>query len=200
MSRPRWWRCKLQLIRPRRPGHCLGPAWWAPSVQEGGGRQGVVAAEAAATATATAAAAAAAVVLMVGSGSSCSSGSLSGSGCSLSRGASSSSSSSSIRRRVSPVTAGLLSCTFSRVQRRRLAFLARHLCPQRALASKHAWLSLATAGLVRELAAVNTCTHAASLCACEQAACVHCTRCWVFSHSHAFSFPHSLLEDGVREW
>ena len=102
MSRPRWWRCKLQLIRPRRPGHCLGPAWWAPSVQEGGGRQGVAAAAAAATATATAAAAAAAaaVVLMVGSGSSCSSGSLSGSGCSLSRGASSSSSSSSSRRRA----------------------------------------------------------------------------------------------------
>ena len=203
MSRPLWWRCKLQLIRPRRPGHCLGPAWWAPSVQEGGGRQGVAAAAAAATATATAAAAAAAaaVVLMVGSGSSCSSGSLSRSDSSLSRGASSSSSSSSIRRRVSPVTAGLLSCTFSRVQRRRLAFFgtapvpAAGPCEQACMA-----LSLATAGLVRELAAVNTCTHAASLGACEQAACVHCTRCWVFSHSHAFSFPHSLLEEGLREW
>ena len=134
------------MIRPRRPGHCLGPAWWAPSVQEGGGRQGVAAAAAAATATATAAAAAAAaaVVLMVGSGSSCSSGSLSRSDSSLSRGASSSSSSSSIRRRVSPVTAGLLSCTFSRVQRRRLAFFgtapvpAARACEQACMAlSRH---------------------------------------------------------------
>ena len=95
----------------------------------------------------------------------------------------------------------MLSCTFSRVQRRRLAFFgtapvpAARACEQACMA-----LTLATAGLVRELAAVNTCTHAASLGACEQAACVHCTRCWLFAHSHAFSFPHSLLEEGVREW
>ena len=69
-------------------------------------------------ATAIAAAAAAAVELMVGSGR----GSSSSSDSSLGRDASSSSSSSSIRRRVSSVTAGLLSCTFSRVRRRRLAF------------------------------------------------------------------------------
>jgi hypothetical protein len=154
LSRPRWWRCKLQLCRPRRPGHCLGPAWWAPGVQGGGGRQGVVAAAAAATATATATAAAgagAAVVLMVGSGSSCSSGSLSGSGCNLSRGASSSSSSSSSSRRRAACPLSLLACSlalFCKQGGGGLLFQARHLCPQRALASNHAWVSLATAGLV----------------------------------------------------
>ena len=136
MSRPLWWRCKVRLFRPRRPGHCLGHAWSAQGVQGGGGGKGVGARAVATTAAAAAAAAAAPeVVFLAGSISN------SGSGSNLSCGASSSSS-SSIRCRVSPVTAGLLSCTFSLVPRRRLAFFRHGTVPQRGLVSKHAWLSL----------------------------------------------------------